>query len=108
MKNRSTWIDANKASRLAVMMGATLFSVTTTLPAAEVNTGTLLDDMVNLERLTKAPDPTYKTVLFCSYERAATKPGEEGWFANQDGSGRAENPTYLEELEAPGADGIGR
>ena len=108
MKVLLFWINANNASRLAVMMAATLLSATTTLPAAEVNTGTLLDDIVNLERLTKAPDPAYKTFLFCSYERTATKPGEEGRLANLDGPGNATNSTYLEELQAPGPDGVGR
>jgi hypothetical protein len=43
----------------------------------------LLSEMIDLQRLTKLPDPPYTTKQFSSYDRKAKSPEEE-WFANND------------------------
>ncbi len=78
-----------------------------------VTTGSLIDDMVNLERLTRYPSPAYKTIQFSSYDRKSVRPGEEAWFSNSDGSGveavikEATDTTpgeyVLAEVDGPGA-----
>lgn len=52
---------------------------------AAVSTESLLDDMVNLRRLTRLPDPPYTTRQFSSYDRASKSFSDyQGWFANGD------------------------
>ena len=52
---------------------------------AAITTESLLDDMVNLERLTRLPEPAYATRQFSSYDRASKSFSDyQGWFANGD------------------------
>jgi len=51
--------------------------------AKPITTASLLDEMTNLYRLTKYPDPAYTTKQFSSYDRGAKSP-TENWFANGD------------------------
>lgn len=52
---------------------------------AAVTTESLLDEMVDLRRLTKFPDPAYTTKQFSSYDPASkTFSDHAGWFANGD------------------------
>jgi hypothetical protein len=50
---------------------------------AAVTTESLLEEMVDLERLTRLPSPIYVTKQFSSYDRKSKSPTEE-WFANGD------------------------
>ena len=68
----------------------------------------LINEMTNLERLTRFPDESYKTVQFSSYDRRSTSPYEPGWFANSDGFGGEPIPGFKKVLEEPGEDGIGK
>jgi hypothetical protein len=68
----------------------------------------LINEMTDLERLTRFPDETYKTVQFSSYDRRSTSPYKPGWFANSDGFGGEPIPGFKKVLEEPGEDGIGR
>lgn len=78
---------------------------------ATIDTGVLLDEMTDLPRLTRLPDPAYTTKQFSSYDRASkTHSDHEGWFANRDHGhylrveqvdGRSEH--VMMDAEGPGA-----
>ncbi|HON67585.1 MAG TPA: hypothetical protein PLS23_13925 [Phycisphaerae bacterium] len=57
-----------------------------TLPGhGEVSTESLLDELTDLDRLTRLPQPAYVTRQFSSYNRNSKTPADaEGWFANRD------------------------
>ncbi|MFT3928472.1 MAG: DUF2961 domain-containing protein [Myxococcales bacterium] len=44
----------------------------------------LLCDTLDLTRFTRAPDVPYQAKLASSYDRASTREGESGWYANTD------------------------
>lgn len=53
--------------------------------SAAVTVDALLDDLVNLQRLSKLPDPAYTTKQFSSYDPASKSFSDyQGWFANGD------------------------
>lgn len=77
---------------------------------AQVTSNSLLKEMVDFEKLTRRPDPFYKTSQASSYDRRSTSPDEGGWFANADWGkfirveevdGRKEY--VMADLEGPGA-----
>jgi hypothetical protein len=72
-----------------------------------ITTGTLLRQMTDLERLTRFPEPFYRTVQFSSYDRRSDQPGGPGWYANSDGFGGEPIPNVQDVLEEPGEDGVG-
>lgn len=72
-----------------------------------VTTERLIGDMTDLERLTRYPGRSYKTVQFSSYDRRSTSPYESGWFANSDGFGGEPEPGFEKVLREPDEDGIG-
>ncbi len=53
------------------------------LAAAQITVDHLLDEMTDLTRLTRMPDPDYLTRQFSSYDRASLSPSRD-WFANSD------------------------
>lgn len=55
--------------------------------APQVTFQTLLQEMVDLESLTRFPSPGYATAQFSSYDRKSTDPAvltDDNWFANAD------------------------
>ncbi len=75
----------------------------------EVSFETLLDEMTDLARLTRLPDPPYTCRQFSSYDRASKSP-EQDWFANADAGHflreetRPDRTEYvLMDAEGPGA-----
>ena len=60
--------------------------------ASPVTTGTLLDEMADLGRLARWPDPAYRTIQFSSYDRRSTTSDAPGWFSNADGFGASRFP----------------
>ncbi len=76
--------------------------------AAPVTTGDLLREMVDLSVLVECPAPGYKTTQFSSYDRRSVKPYAPGWYENSDGFGNEPIPNFVEVLEEPDEDGIGR
>lgn len=53
--------------------------------SAAVTVDSLLDDMTNLERLTRLPEPAYTTRQFSSYDPASKTIGDyQAWYANAD------------------------
>ncbi len=79
-----------------------------TTAAGPVTTGSLLHEMVTLSQLAEFPDPAYKTVQVSSYDRRSVRPYAPGWYANSDGFGGEPIPGYLEVLEEPNDEGVGR
>jgi hypothetical protein len=52
---------------------------------AELSTESLLGDLVDLDRLTRLPEPAYTTRQFSGYNLASKTPTDaEGWFGNRD------------------------
>lgn len=72
-----------------------------------ITTASLLDEMVDLNRLTRLPDQNYRTVQFSSYDRRSTKATDSCWFANEDGFGNEPIPGFEKVLKEPDANGIG-
>jgi len=77
--------------------------------ASETSLRTLLDEMADLPRLTRLPDPWYTCRQFSSYDRASKSP-EQDWFANADAGHflreetRPDRTEYvLMDAEGPGA-----
>ena len=69
--------------------------------AKVITTGTLLEEMTDLGRLARWPDPAYRTVQFSSYDRRSTTSEAPGWFSNADGFGREPIPGFLKVLRPP-------
>ncbi len=69
-----------------------------------ITTGSLIDEMVDMHRLTRFPVPAYKTVQFSSYDRRSSVPGGRDWFANSDGFGNEPIPNFEAVIKAPEED----
>ncbi|MBL1216834.1 MAG: DUF2961 domain-containing protein [Planctomycetes bacterium] len=72
-----------------------------------INTGSLLREMYDMQRLTELPSPAYKTVQYSSYDRRSSVPNGPGWFANADGFGGEPIPGFLSVVSEPNEQGIG-
>lgn len=77
------------------------------LAAEPITTGSLVSEMIDLERLTRMPAPFFHTVQFSSYDHRSTLPGGPEWFANSDGFGNEPVPNFEAVLKQPNAEGIG-
>ncbi|HQE84631.1 MAG TPA: DUF2961 domain-containing protein [Candidatus Hydrogenedentes bacterium] len=84
-----------------------LLGFSATVVAAPITTGTLLDEMTDMHRLTRFPDPAYKTVQFSSYDHRSAVPAGPRWFDNSDGFGREPIPNFESVLRAPEGDSPG-
>ncbi len=56
--------------------------------AGVITTQTLLEEMIDLDRLARWPEPAYRTIQFSSYDRRSSTSEAPGWFSNADGFGR--------------------
>lgn len=83
------------------------FSCTTREKLQIVTTGSLLSEMVDLDRLTRLPAETYKTVQYSSYDRRSTSTADSRWFSNEDGFGGEPIPGFEKVLKEPDSTGIG-
>jgi hypothetical protein len=92
---------------LPAPLAAVLVIATSAAAAPPVTTGTLLQEMIDLQRLVETPDPAYHTVQFSSYDRRSQLPGGPGWFANSDGFGGEPTPNVQQVLMPPDDDGVG-
>ena len=68
--------------------------------AAPVTTGSLIDEMADLGRLTRFPAPAYRTIQFSSYDHRSTVPGGPHWFDNSDGFGEEPVPNFEAVIKA--------
>ena len=51
-------------------------------PQETISTASLFYEMIDMERLSRYPDPAYKTVQFSSFDRRSQIPGGVDWYAN--------------------------
>lgn len=72
-----------------------------------ITTKSLLDEMVNLDRLAFMPGKGYKSKQYSSYDRRSKKPTEPGWFSNEDGFGGEPIPAFERVLREPDSSGTG-
>jgi len=84
-----------------------LFKLLSSGYCQSITTGSLVREMVDLERLANYPDPVYKTVQFSSYDRRSIAPDKPGWFSNSDGFGKEPVPGFIKVLREKDDDGIG-
>jgi len=75
--------------------------------ASPITTGSLMRQLIDLERLADLPSPAFKTVQFSSYDHRSVLPNGPHWFANSDGFGREPVPNFQAVLEPPDEQGIG-
>ncbi|HNQ91210.1 MAG TPA: DUF2961 domain-containing protein [Verrucomicrobiota bacterium] len=92
---------------VAVGLGAAEPAVSGAAQASPVTTGTLLQEMADLEALARWPDPAYRVVQFGSADRRSTHPEAPGWLANADGFGGEPIPGFLKVLREPREGGAG-
>ena len=83
--------------------------VTTAAMAQDVTLGTLLDEMIDRDRLTRFPSPGYTSRSYSSYDRGTVAKDKPGWYANGDASQflREENDRGRRELVMLDAKGPG-
>ncbi|HUX94201.1 MAG TPA: glycoside hydrolase family 172 protein [Bacteroidales bacterium] len=72
-----------------------------------VTTVKLIDEMTDLDRLTRLPSKNYRTIQFSSYDRRSKSPNDSCWFSNEDGFGSEPIPGFAEMLEKPDSAGVG-
>jgi len=87
-----------------------IWLISSDLYAQTITTATLLDELINLERLTEISEPSYKILHFTSYDRRSKgkSPDMEGWFLNSDGFGKEPIPNFEMIVEEPDQDNIGK
>jgi hypothetical protein len=66
-----------------------------------ITTGTLLQEMIDMENLARWPQPAFRTIQFSSYDRRSTTSEAPDWFVNSDGFGREPVPNFEKVLRAP-------
>jgi len=72
-----------------------------------VTTASLFEEMVDLEALTRYPEPDFRTIQFSSFDRRSRLPGGPDWFANDDGFGGEPIPNFEAVLKPPAGSGPG-
>ncbi len=73
----------------------------------EVTMDDLLKEMTDLGRLTTVGDLDYTALQYSSYDRRSRIPGDDYWFANEDGFGGEPVPGFEAILKPPDSSGIG-
>ncbi len=66
-----------------------------------MTTGSLFEEMIDLEALARYPEPAFRTFQFSSTDRRSRVPGGPDWFANADGFGGEPVPNFEKVLKAP-------
>jgi D-arabinan exo alpha-(1,3)/(1,5)-arabinofuranosidase (non-reducing end) len=88
---------------LALLMGISVSAGTKDNQGkSEVTTGVLINEMIDLNRLTENPEPSYSVFQVSSYDRRSKVFGGENWFANSDGFGKEPLPGVAKVLREPG------
>lgn len=92
----------------AILFATLMFAAFGVANAESITTDSLIKEMIDMHRLTKFPDPYYKTVQFSSYDHQSVLPGGPKWFANSDGFGGERAPNFEGIVKEPeGKGGIG-
>ncbi len=91
----------------AVLAGLALSGTTGGDGRAPVTTGSLFEEMIDLEALGRFPEPAYRTVQYSSFDRRSRLAGGPDWFANADGFGGEPVPDFEKIIKAPAGGGPG-
>lgn len=94
-------------SFLVVFSGIALIGTYYSAGRTPVTTGSLFEEMADLEALARFPEPVYRTLQFSSFDRRSRTPGGPDWFANADGFGGEPVPNFEKVLKEPEGDGPG-
>ncbi len=99
----------SKKTAFALLLAGVVFALFVAIGGGRpaVTTGSLFEEMVELEALARFPDPAFRTIQFSSFDRRSTVPGGPGWFANADGFGGEPVPNFEKVLKAPEGGGPG-
>ena len=92
------------------MHTALLLACSLALPGdarAEITTGSLVREMVDMALLADFPSPAFETIQFSSYDRRSSQPGGPNWFANSDGFGGEDTPNFEAVLREADEEGTG-
>jgi len=110
-RTKKGWIRMRTRRATVALSLAVLALVVSPVSAqGRVTVGSLLHEMVDMERLAKAPAPGVECDQWSSYDRGSVAPDQEGWFANGDAGqfirqeqhdGRTE--FVMAEMNGPGA-----
>ena len=92
---------------LLILVGLVVFGFAGIVSAADVTMSSLLDEMIDLDRLCTMPRPFYHTYQVSSYDRRADTPDGSGWFENNDGFGNEPIPAVLKVLKKADKSGVG-
>jgi len=84
---------------LSGFLAASTFAADTVMSV--ITTGSLLEEMADLGRLARWPQPAYRTVQFSSYDRQSTTSESPKWFSNFDGFGKEPIPAFAKVLRKP-------
>jgi hypothetical protein len=99
---------SSKSATVALLLGLSfVFSTACGVSRPPVTTGSLFEEMADLEALARFPDPGFRTVQFSSFDRRSRVPGGPDWFANADGFGGEPIPNFEKVLKAPEGAGPG-
>ena len=82
----SDGVENMKKTAMRVSAGLfVLTGLTLTAPAERITFESLLEEMVDRDRVAQLPEPGYVCKEFSSYDRASKSPHDKGtWFANRD------------------------
>jgi hypothetical protein len=94
-------------SRISLIVLLTVATVLPLYSAEPITTGSLVREMLDMQRLAELPDPYLETVQYSSYDHRSTVPGGPDWFANSDGFGGEPVPNFEAVLKQPDEKGIG-
>jgi hypothetical protein len=92
---------------LPVILIITLCSCNKKQSGQIISTSSLLDELTDLQRLTRLPGENYREVQFSSYDRRSKQPDDSCWFSNEDGFGNEPLPAFQEVLKSPDSTGVG-
>ena len=98
---KMTWLKA--ISSLLLILGCS----THDRSHERITTGSLLDEMLDLKRLTYLPECNYHTMQYSSSDRNSMSPSQPGWFSNSDGFGGENIPGFEKVLKDPDSAGTG-
>ncbi len=110
MNDKERYIMFSTNEKLKVKIAILLLLSFTCFANADkaITVDSLMQEMINLDRLFEFPAPYYKTIQYSSYDRSTKKTNGPDWFNNADGFGRESIPAFEAVLKTPDDQGIGK
>lgn len=90
-----------------VFSAAILFFMTGFGVYGQITVRSLIEEMTDMEALTRYPEYNYRVEQLSSYDRRSDLPQGKGWNANSDGFGNEPIPAVNAVLRGPDENGIG-